>query len=141
MASEPHKVDPSHFGRTLWARAKKLLMSMAAAIYSALEVGAKVAGSLSVLVGVIYGALEYNRNTQNKQVEQTFTYLRRFEEATYVTARQKIDTAFANNAKKIETPGSMKKRWNQWSTRSSARKTSRATSIMSSISTMNLSTA
>lgn len=97
------KFELLKIGRRLLAKAKLRLMKFLAAIYGALEVGAKVAGSLSVLVGVIYGALEYNRTTESKQAERTFTYLRQFEESAYATSRQKIDSAFDKNFEKIRT--------------------------------------
>ncbi len=92
----------SKFFKNGWAQVKKFVLWLLTSIYGMLEVGAKVAGSLSVLVGVIYGAVEYNQTKEDKQVEKTFAYLKSFDEAPYVVSRDKIQLALEKNYQKIQ---------------------------------------
>jgi hypothetical protein len=90
--------QPSHASSSgLASSLKRFALWLAQSIYGSIEVGAKVLGSLSVIVGVLYGALEYNRTKIDKQVEQTFAMLRQFDADPYTSARERIEVALAKH--------------------------------------------
>jgi hypothetical protein len=76
---------------------KRFALWLAQSIYGSIEIGGKVLGSLSVIVGVLYGALEYNRTKIDKQVEQTFAMLRQFDADPYTSARERIEVALSKH--------------------------------------------
>jgi hypothetical protein len=93
MAQPSHASSTSRVANPL----KRFALWLVQSIYGSIEVGAKVLGSLSVIVGVLYGALEYNRTKIDKQVEQTFAMLRRFDADPYISARERIEVALSKH--------------------------------------------
>jgi len=71
------------------------------AIYGGLIRLAQVAGALSLISGVTWGVYQYHKNKQEKQLEQTFTLFRQFNNSPYAEYREKIRNALEKNRDKL----------------------------------------
>jgi hypothetical protein len=85
-----HKVDETIEGNSA--------VKIVSAIYSGLAKIAQVAGALSLIFGIVWGAFQYYASKHDKQLEQTFTLFRQFNNGEYAVHREKIRTALQKHS-------------------------------------------